>query len=179
MWQAEMKYLRKICLGCGLNEDFKWMHPCYSFQKKNVVLIHNFKEYCALLFHKGVLLNDSQGILIQQTENVQSARQIRFTNLQGMVDLEPVIKAYIYEAIELEKVGVEVVMKKTSEFEMPEEFKNALDDNAHLKTAFYALTPGRQRGYLLYFSQAKQSTTRESRIEKCTPDIMDGKGLND
>ena len=178
-WQKEMKYLREICLESGLNEDFKWMHPCYDLSGKNVVLIHNFKEYCALLFHKGVLLNDSHGFLIQQTENVQSARQLRFTNLQEIIDLEQVIKAYIYEAIELEKAGVEVVLKKTSEFEMPEEFKNALENNASLKTSFYALTPGRQRGYLLYFAQAKQPKTREARIEKCTPDIMNGKGLND
>ena len=178
-WQEEMKYLRNICLDFGLNEAFKWMHPCYDFQNKNVVLIHNFNEYCALLFHKGVLLNDSNDILIRQTENVQSAGQIRFTNFQEIVDLEQVIKAYIYEAIELEKSSVEVLMKKTSEFEMPEEFKNALEESAFLKTAFYALTPCRQRGYLLYFSQAKQSKTRGSRIEKCIPAIMDVKGLND
>lgn len=178
-WQEEMKLMRKICLDCGLTEEFKWMHPCYTFQGKNVVLIHEFKEYCALLFHKGALLKDSDNILIQQTENVQSARQIRFTNLQEIIDLERVIKAYIFEAIEVEKAGLEVKMKKTSEFKMPDEFKKALEDSFELKAAFKALTPGRQRGYLLYFSQAKQSKTRESRIGKYIPKILAGKGLND
>ena len=178
-WKEEMKLLRKICLDCGLTEDFKWMHPCYTFQGKNIVLIHGFKEYCALLFHKGVLLNDTNDILIQQTENVQSARQIRFTSLQGIIDLQPAIEAYIFEAIEVEKAGLEVKMKKTGEFDMPAEFKKVLESNSDLKSAFSALTPGRQRGYLLYFSQAKQSKTRESRIEKCVPKIFDGKGLND
>jgi uncharacterized protein YdeI (YjbR/CyaY-like superfamily) len=175
-WNEEMKLLRKICLSCGLIEDFKWMHPCYTFKEKNVVLIHGFKEYCALLFHKGALLKDSENILVQQTENVQAARQIRFKSLQEIRDLEPIIKAYIFEAIEVEKAGLEVKMKKTSEFKMPDEFKKALDENPKLKSAFNALTPRRQRGYLLYFANAKQSKTRETRIEKCIPKIFDGKG---
>jgi len=178
-WKEEMTLLRKICLDCGLTEDFKWMHPCYTFQGKNIVLIHGFKTYCALLFHKGVLLNDANDILIQQTKNVQSARQIRFTSLQDIIDLEPTIKAYIFEAIEVEKAGLEVEMKTSSEFDMPEEFKKALGENPDLKSAFTALTPGRQRGYLLHFSQAKQSKTRVLRIEKNVPKILDGKGLND
>ena len=178
-WKEEMKLMREICLDCGLTEDYKWMHPCYSFQGKNVVLIHGFKEYCALLFHKGVLLKDTNNILIQQTENVQAARQIRFTSLQEIISIKPTIKSYIFEAIEVEKAGLEVKMKKTSEFDMPDEFKKALDNNADLKDAFNALTPGRQRGYLLHFSQPKQSKTRESRIEKCIPKIFEGKGLND
>ncbi len=174
-----MKLLREICLDCGLTEEFKWMHPCYTFQGKNVVLIHGFKEYCALLFHKGVLLKDTNNILIQQTENVQSARQIRFTSLQEIIDLKSTIKAYIFEAMEVEKAGLEVPMKKTSEFKMPDEFKVALDNDPDLKAAFQGLTPGRQRGYLLYFSQAKQSTTRTSRVEKHIHKILQGKGLND
>ncbi|ASO03739.1 YdeI/OmpD-associated family protein [Arenibacter algicola] len=178
-WQQEMKLLREICLDCGLTEEFKWMHPCYTFQGKNVVLIHGFKEYCALLFHKGVLLKDTNNILIQQTENVQSARQIRFTSLQEIIDIKSTIKAYIFEAMEVEKAGLEVPMKKTSEFKMPDEFKVALDNDPDLKAAFQGLTPGRQRGYLLYFSQAKQSTTRTSRVEKYIPKILQGKGLND
>lgn len=178
-WKEETKLLRKICLDCGLTEDFKWMHPCYTFQGNNIVLIHGFKEYCALLFHKGVLLKDTDNILIQQTENVQSARQIRFTNLKEIVNLERTIKAYVFEAIEVKKAGLKVKIKKTSEFEMPEEFKNALNNDTELKSAFRALTPGRQRGYLLYFSQAKQSKTRESRIGQSIPKILDGKGLND
>ncbi|MEQ8217363.1 MAG: YdeI family protein [Arenibacter sp.] len=178
-WQQEMKLLREICLDCGLTEEFKWMHPCYTFQGKNVVLIHGFKEYCALLFHKGVLLKDTNNILIQQTENVQAARQIRFTSLQEIIDLKSTIKAYIFEAMEVEKAGLEVPMKKTSEFKMPDEFKVALDNDPDLKAAFQGLTPGRQRGYLLYFSQAKQSTTRASRVEKYIPKILQGKGLND
>lgn len=178
-WQAEMKLLRTICLDCGLTEDFKWMHPCYTFQGKNVVLIHGFKEYCALLFHKGVLLSDTDSILVQQTENVQSARQIRFTNLQEIANLETIIKAYIFEAVEVEKAGLEVKKKKTAEFDMPAEFEKALAGNPDLKIAFEALTPGRQRGYLLHFSQAKQAKTREARIEKCIPKIFDGRGLND
>lgn len=178
-WQQEMKLLREICLDCGLTEEFKWMHPCYTFQGKNVVLIHGFKEYCALLFHKGVLLKDTNNILIQQTEKVQSARQIRFTSLQEIIDLKSTIKAYIFEAMEVEKAGLEVPMKKTSEFKMPDEFKVPLDNDPDLKAAFQGLTPGRQRGYLLYFSQAKQSTTRTSRVEKYIPKILQGKGLND
>lgn len=178
-WKEETKMLREICLDCGLVEDFKWMHPCYTFQDNNIVLIHGFKDYCALLFHKGVLLKDTKNILIQQTENVQSARQIRFTNVQEIINLKPDIKAYIIEAIEVEKSGLEVKMKKTFEIKMPIEFKKALDENLDLKLAFKALTPGRQRGYLLYFSQAKLSKTRESRIENSLPKIFKGKGMND
>lgn len=178
-WKEEMTLLREICLECGLTEEYKWMHPCYTFQGNNVVLIHEFKEYCALLFHKGVLLKDPNTILIQQTENVQVARQIRFTNLQEIKDLEPVLKAYIFEAIDVEKAGEEVKLKETSEFKMADEFKKALTADPDLKAAFNALTPGRQREYLLYFSQAKQHKTRESRIEKSIPNIFKGKGLTD
>ena len=178
-WKPEMTLLREICQDCGLTEEFKWMHPCYTYQGKNIVLIHGFKEYCALLFHKGALLKDTDRILVQQTENVQSARQIRFTGLQEIIDLKPTIKAYIFEAVEVEKAGLEVPMKKTSEFKMPDEFKEALDKDPDLKTAFQSLTPGRQRGYLLYFSQAKQSATRANRVEKLIPKILQGKGLND
>ena len=178
-WQKEMKLLRKIVLDCGLTEEFKWMHPCYTFQDSNVVLIHEFKEYCALLFHKGALLKDTDTILVQQTENVQAARQIRFTDKAEITALEPTIKAYIFEAIEIEKAGLEVKKKKTSEFDMPEELQLKFEEDPGLKTAFEALTPGRQRGYLLYFSKAKQSKTRQSRVEKYIPKIFDGKGLND
>jgi len=178
-WKEETILLREICLECGLEEDFKWMHPCYTFQGKNIVLIHGFKEYCALLFHKGALLNDANNLLIQQTENVQSARQIRFINKDEIIDLKAVIKAYIFEVIEVEKAGLEVKMKKTSEYEIPQELEEALKSNPELETAFYDLTLGRQRGYLLYFSQAKQSKTRISRIEKAKPKIFEGKGLND
>ena len=178
-WQKEYEKLRKLCLGCGLTEELKWGCPCYTFQNSNIVLIHGFKEYCALLFFKGALLNDSEGILIQQTKNVQSARQIRFTNLREIIKMERVLKAYIYEAIEVEKAGLEVSYKKTSEFAIPEEFQNRLDESPALKTAFDALTPGRQRGYLLYFSAGKKSKTRAARIEKCVHQILEGKGLND
>ncbi|MCG2459928.1 YdeI family protein [Flavobacteriaceae bacterium F89] len=178
-WQKEYKTLRRIVLGCGLTEELKWGVPCYTFQKSNIVLIHGFKEYCALLFHKGVLLNDTHGILVQQTENVQSARQIRFTEIREIKELEPVIKTYVFEAIEVEKAGLKVNFKKTEAFKVPEEFLNALDNIAGLELAFNALTPGRKRGYLLYFSQAKQSKTRESRIKKYLPKILEGKGLND
>lgn len=178
-WQTEFEKLRAIVLDCGLTEDFKWMHPCYTLQGNNIVLIHGFKEYCALLFHKGALLEDTAGILIQQTENVQAARQIRFTDVQEILKLEPILKAYIHEAIEVEKAGLKVPMKKTSEFTMPEEFQEKLDEIPALKTAFETLTPGRQRAYLLHFSQPKQSKTRESRIEKCMEQILNGKGLND
>ncbi|HWO76410.1 MAG TPA: YdeI family protein [Bacillus sp. (in: firmicutes)] len=178
-WKEEFETLRHIVLDCGLTEEFKWMHPCYVFDNKNIVLIHGFKEYCALLFHKGALLKDPHGILIQQTENVQAARQIRFTNVQEIVELEPIIKAYINEAIEVEKAGLEVDFKKTTEYIIPKEFQKKLDENPDLKTAFKSLTPGRQRAYILYFSQPKQSKTRESRVEKCMKQILDGKGLND
>jgi uncharacterized protein YdeI (YjbR/CyaY-like superfamily) len=178
-WQEEIKKLRTIALDCGLIEELKWGCPCYSFKKSNIVLIHVFKEYCALLFFKGVLLNDAKGILIQQTENVQSARQIRFTSLSQIVKMQATLKAYIYEAIEVEKAGLKVPMKKTKEFSMPEEFQNKLNKNAALKKAFEALTPGRQRAYLLYFSSAKQAKTREDRVEKYTAQILKGKGLDD
>ncbi len=178
-WQDEFEKLRMIILDCGLTEELKWGQPCYLFEKKNIVLIHGFKEYCALLFFKGALLKNSRGILIQQTENVQAARQIRFTSVREIVKMEKILEAYIYEAIEVEEAGLKVSLKKTKEFPMPEEFQKKLDKNATLKTAFKALTPGRQRGYLLYFSAAKQSTTRESRIEKYTKQILNGMGLND
>lgn len=178
-WQKETELLRKIVLDCGLTEELKWGCPCYSFQGNKIVLIHVFKEYCALLFFKGVLLNDAKGILIQQTKNVQAARQIRFTNAGEIVKMKATLKAYIYEAIEVEKAGLKVELKKTAEYAIPEEFKNKLDKNAALKKAFKALTPGRQRAYLLHFAAPKQSKTRESRVEKYMPQILKGKGLND
>ena len=178
-WQNEYKKLRSIALSCGLTEELKWGVPCYTLKKTNVVLIHGFKEYCAFLFHKGALLKDTEGILIQQTENVQSARQIRFTNLHEIEKMEAVLKAYIFEAIEVEKAGLSVELKKTSEFTMVDEFKEILYSDEELKKAFEALTPGRQRGYLLYFSQAKQSKTRKDRIDKYRDHILSGKGLND
>ena len=178
-WQKEYEKLRTIVLDCGLTEELKWGCPCYTFEKRNIVLIHGFKEYCALLFFKGALLNDANGILIQQTKNVQAARQIRFTNVREIVKMEAILKAYIYEAIEVEKAGLKVNFKKTSEFKIPEEFQNKLDKIPALKTAFDALTPGRQRGYIFYFSQAKQSKTRESRVEKYMQQILNGKGLDD
>lgn len=178
-WQDEMTKLRSIVLDCGLNEEVKWMHPCYTYQNSNVVLIHGFKEYCALLFFKGALLKDTNEILIQQTENVQAGRQIRFTNLQEIVELEATIKAYIFEAIEVEKAGLKVEMKKTKDYPVPEELQTKLDESPALKTAFEALTPGRQRAYLFHFGQPKQSKTRTARVEKCIPQILDGKGLND
>jgi uncharacterized protein YdeI (YjbR/CyaY-like superfamily) len=178
-WQDELQKLRMIVLACGLTEELKWGVPCYTFQKRNIVLIHLFKEYCALLFFKGVLLNDPNGILIQQTEHVQAARQVRFTNLRQIVDMEQMLKAYIYEAIEVEKAGLKVKLKKTTAFVMPEELRIKLDEIPALKTAFDGLTPGRQRAYLLHFAAPKQSKTRESRVEKCMQQILDGKGLND
>jgi len=178
-WQEEIKHLRTIALDCGLTEELKWGCPCYTFQSNHIVLIHVFKEYCALLFFKGALFKDPEGILVQQTKNVQSARQIRFTSVQQIVKMESVVKAYIREAVEVEKAGLQVEFKATSEFETPEEFINKLDEDPDLKTAFDALTPGRQRGYLLYFSAAKQSKTREARIEKYTKHILNGKGLDD
>src|SRR5258708_26754703 len=171
-WQKEYGKLRTILLDCGLDEELKWGCPCYTFERGNIVLIHGFKEYCALLFFKGALLNDADGILVQQTKNVQASRQIRFTNVREIVKLKPVLKAYIYEAIEVEKAGLKVPLKKTKEFSMPGEFQNKLNENRALKKAFNALTPGRQRGYLLYFSAPKQSKTRESRVEKYTPHIL-------
>jgi len=178
-WQKEYQKLRTILLDCGLTEELKWGCPCYTFEKKNIVLIHGFKDYCALLFFKGVLLNDANGILIQQTKNVQSGRQVRFTNLKEVVRLEPILKAYTYEAIEVERACLKVKLKKTSELKIPVEFQKKLDKSALLKKAFGALTPGRQRAYIFYFSQAKQPTTRESRIEKYTKYILSGKGLDD
>ncbi|MEJ6979541.1 YdeI family protein [Pedobacter sp. P351] len=187
-WQEEIKKLRTIALDCQLTEELKWGVPCYirptgstgrEVQKSNIVLIHVFKEYCAFLFFKGALLNDANGILIQQTENVQAARQIRFTSIQQITEMEAILKAYIYEAIEVEKAGLKVDLKKTAEFIVPDEFQNKLDEIPILKTAFEALTPGRQRAYILHFSAPKQSKTRESRIEKCMPQILNGKGLND
>ena len=178
-WEKEFRKLRTIVLGCGLTEELKWGKPCYTFQQSNVVLIHGFKDYCALLFMKGALLKDAKGILIQQTENVQAARQIRFTNVQQIAKMERAVKAYIKEAIEVEKAGLEVKFKKTSEFKVPDELQNKLDKIPALRTAFDALTPGRQRGYILYFSGARQSKTRESRIEKCIPQILKGEGLDD
>lgn len=178
-WRKEFDQLRKVCLDCGLTEELKWGKPCYTYQDANIVLIHGFKEYCALLFFKGALLKDPNGILIQQTVNVQAARQIRFTNVQQIVEMQSVLKSYIKEAIEVEKAGLEVSYKNTSEFAIPQEFQNKLDDSRALKNAFNALTPGRQRGYVLYFSAAKQSKTREARVEKCLPQILEGKGLND
>jgi len=178
-WQKELEQMRMIVLDCGLAEELKWGCPCYTFEKRNIVLIHVFKEYCALLFFKGALLNDTNGILIQQTKNVQAARQIRFTNVREIVKMKTILKAYIYEAIEVEKAGLKVNFKKTSEFIIPEEFQNKLDKIPALKTAFYGLTPGRQRGYIFYFSQPKQSTTRQSRVEKYVQQILNGKGLDD
>lgn len=178
-WRKEFEHLRAILLGCDLTEDFKWGKPCYTLQKANIVLIHGFKDYCALLFFKGALLKDAKGILVQQTENVQAARQIRFTSVREIVKLEPALKSYIREAIEVEKAGLEVPYKKTAEFAMPEEFQKKLKGDRLLKKAFEALTPGRQRAYLLYFSSAKQSKTRESRVEKYLPKILDGEGMDD
>jgi uncharacterized protein YdeI (YjbR/CyaY-like superfamily) len=178
-WQKEMKELRRISLGSGLTEELKWGKPCYTFQNSNVVIIQGFKEYCTLLFPKGGLLKDANGILIQQTENVQAARQLRFTNVRKIKEMERTIKAYIQEAIGVEKAGLEVKYKKISEFKIPEELKDRFDELPALKTAFGALTPGRQRGYILYFSGAKQSKTREARIEKCMEQILNGKGLDD
>jgi uncharacterized protein YdeI (YjbR/CyaY-like superfamily) len=178
-WHEEYEKLRTIVLDCGLTEELKWGVPCYTFQKKNIVLIHGFKDYCALLFFKGALLQDTSGILIQQTKNVQSARQIRFTSAKEIVKMKTILKAYIYEAIEVEKAGLQVNLKKTADFPIPEEFQSKLDKSTALKTAFKALTPGRQRAYIFYFSQPKQSKTRASRVEKYIPQILAGKGLDD
>jgi uncharacterized protein YdeI (YjbR/CyaY-like superfamily) len=178
-WQEEYKILRNIILDCGLTEEFKWMHPCYTLNDKNVVLIHGFKEYVALLFHKGALIKDPQGILVQQTENVQAARQIRFTNAQQIIDMEAVLKTYIKEAIAIEEAGLEVELKKNEEYSVPEELQAKFAEMPALKSAFEELTPGRQRAYLLHFSQAKQAKTRAARVEKYVQHILDGKGLND
>jgi len=178
-WQKEFEKLRSIILDCGLNEELKWGQPCYTYENRNVVLIHGFTEYCALLFFKGALMGDANGILIQQTENVQSARQIRFTNVKEIAKLEKTLKAYIYEAIEVEKAGLKVAYKKTADYKMPEEFQKKLNKSATLKKAFEALTPGRQKAYIFYFSQAKQAKTREARVEKYVKQILLGKGLED
>jgi len=178
-WEEEIKKLRTIILDCHLVEELKWGCPCYTFQGSNIALIHVFKEYCAVLFFKGALLKDPQQALIQQTKNVQAARQMRFTNVQQVTDIEPVLKAYIFEAVEVEEAGLKVPLKKTVAYSIPDEFQKKLDETPLLKAAFQALTPGRQRAYLLHFSQPKQSKTRESRIEKSIPAILDGKGLNE
>ena len=178
-WQDAYKQLRMIVLDCGLSEELKWGKPCYTYKHTNIVLIHGFKEYCALLFHKGALLKDTNGILVQQTENVQAARQIRFTNVEEIAGMKAALKAYIFEAIEVEKSGLKIDFKKTKEYKVPKEFEEVLKEIPELKTAFESLTPGRQRGYLLHFSQPKQSKTRISRIEKCMEQILNGKGLND
>ncbi|MBX3000441.1 MAG: YdeI family protein [Caldilineaceae bacterium] len=178
-WQDELERLRTIVLDCGLTEEVKWKHPCYTLDGRNIVLIHEFKEYCALLFFKGALLNDPIGILIQQTENVQAGRQIRFTNVDEIVEMEHILKGYINEAIEVEKAGLSMKFKETTDFPMPQELQTKLDEIPALKTAFERLTPGRQRAYLLHFSQPKQSKTRTARVEKWMQPILDGKGLND
>lgn len=178
-WKEEQEQLRMIALDCQLTEELKWGVPCYTFQRNNIVLIHAFKEYCAFLFFKGTLLNDEKGILIQQTQNTQSARQIRFTGVREIIELKSILKAYIYEAIEVEKSGLKVTFKQTEDFAVPQEFQSKLDTIPGLKAAFDALTPGRQKAYLLHFSAAKQPKTREARVEKHIPEILNGKGLND
>ncbi len=178
-WREEFESLRRIVLSCGLTEELKWGQPCYASEGRNVVLIHGFKDYCALLFMKGALLKDPNGILIQQTQNVQSARQIRFTNSGEILQLEPVLKAYVHEAVEVEKAGAKITRKTTADFTMAEEFRDRMDALPALKAAFQALTPGRQRGYLLHFASAKQAKTRQARVEKCMPLILEGKGLED
>lgn len=178
-WKEEYEQLRNIILDCGLTENFKWMHPCYTLDNKNILLIHGFKEYCAILFHKGALLKDEREILIQQTENVQAARQIRFKNVQEIVGMESILKDYILEAIEVEKAGLKVELKKHAEYEIPEELQHKFEEIPDLKTAFEDLTPGRQRQYIFYFSEAKQAKTRASRVEKFIPKILDGQGLRD
>jgi uncharacterized protein YdeI (YjbR/CyaY-like superfamily) len=178
-WRKEFTKLREIILSCGLAEDLKWGQPCYSLDGKNVILMHGFKEYCAVLFHKGALLKDPKGILVQQTKNVQAARQIRFTSLEDVRKTEKTLKAYIREAMEVERSGLKVPFKRTKDFGMPTELESKLEEDATLKDAFKALTPGRQRGYLLYFAAAKQAKTREARVEKCIPRILDGLGLDD
>ncbi|GAA4725905.1 YdeI/OmpD-associated family protein [Brevibacillus fulvus] len=178
-WKTEFEKLRNIVLDCELTEEFKWMHPCYTYAQKNIVLIHGFKEYCALLFHKGALLQDTHRVLIQQTENVQAARQIRFTNVQQIADMETILKAYIHEAIEVEKAGLQVNFQKSTDLLIPEELQSKFAEIPALKPAFEALTPGRQRAYILYFSAPKQAKTRVSRVEKYMQHILEGKGLHD
>lgn len=178
-WHDEFEKLRKICLDCGLTEEWKWAKPCYTLKKSNIVILQGFRDYCALMFFKGALLHDAHGILVRPGEHTQAGRQIRFTNVGEIVEMEPILMAYISEAIEVEEAGLEVDLKKTTEFAIPEEFQKKLDESHALKTAFDALTPGRQRAYLLYFSAPKQSKTRVSRVEKHMQRILDGKGLND
>lgn len=178
-WQQEIEKLRTLILDCGLTEELKWGVPCYTLKESNIVLIHVFKDYCAVLFFKGALLKDEDGVLIQQTKNVQAARQMRFINIREIIDKQVIIKRYVHEAIEVEKAGLKVELKKVTEFNLPEEFEKKLNKNKALQTAFEALTPGRQRGYLLYFSGAKQSKTREARVEKYIPQILKEKGLDD
>lgn len=178
-WKEELELMRQIALDCQLTEELKWGCPCYTYEKSNIVLIHAFKEYCAYLFFKGALLKDPKGILIQQTENVQSARQVRFTSVSEIKKLAPALKKYIFEAVEVEESGVKVEMKKTADFPVPEEFRSKMKENPALKAAFEALTPGRQRGYLFHFNSAKQSKTREARVEKYVEQILAGKGLED
>lgn len=178
-WKEEFEALRAIVLECGLTEELKWGQPCYTLHKSNIVLIHGFKEYCALLFFKGALLSNADGLLIQQTDHVQSARQIRFANPKEIWSVKQQIKNYIFEAIEVEKAGLKVAMRKTADFEVAAEFQEKLDALPALKIAFEALTPGRQRAYLFHFSEAKQSKTRAARVEKYTPQILSGKGIND
>jgi uncharacterized protein YdeI (YjbR/CyaY-like superfamily) len=179
-WRDEFERLRSIILGCGLTEELKWGQPCYTLADgANIVLMHGFKDYCAVLFFKGALMKDPAGVLVQQTENVQSARQIRFSDVRQVVEAEAILKAYVQQAIDIEKAGLRVALKPTADFAMPEEFKSRLDHDVALRDAFYALTPGRQRGYLLHFASAKQSRTREARVEKCIPQILDGLGLDD
>lgn len=178
-WQAEFKQLRRLTLECGLTEELKWRLPCYTYQDSNIVIIQGFKGYCALMYFNGALLKDASGILVKPGKHTQAGRQVRFTNVQGIVEIEPVLKAYIHEAVAAEKAGLKVEFKGTTEYVVPEEFQRKLDEDPALKTAFEGLTPGRQRAYLLYFSQAKQSQTRASRVEKCIPQILAGKGLSD
>lgn len=179
-WNEEYSLLREIILEIqSLEEDFKWKHPCYTFKGNNVALIHGFKEYCAVLFHKGALIQDKGKVLIQQTENVQSARQLRFTDVGQIIEMRPLIEKYLREAIAIEESGKKVELKKVSDYPVPEEFQRAIDEDAAFAKAFYSLTPGRQKGYLFYFNQAKQAKTRESRIEKYYQQILEGKGLDD
>jgi uncharacterized protein YdeI (YjbR/CyaY-like superfamily) len=178
-WQKELELLRSLVLDCGLTEELKWGVPCYTFQKGNVLLLHVFKEYCAILFIKGALLQDTNGLLVQQTENVQAGRQMRFTSVEQLIEQKPILKAYIFEAIEVEKAGLKVELKKHTELVHPEALQRRLDEDPALKMAFEALTPGRQRAYNLHFSAPKQASTRESRVEKCIPQILNGKGLTD
>ena len=178
-WQEATEQLRTVIINCGLDEELKWGCPCYTYQKRNIVLIHTFKDYCALLFFKGALLNDPHGVLVQQTGNVQAARQVRFSGLMEIMEQRPILEAYIHEAIKAEESGLKVPLKKPSDFAVADEFKQKLNAIPSLKTAFEALTPGRQRNYLLHFSAPKQSKTREARVKKCIPQILDGKGLND